>query len=133
MMTGLPLTRQGQCILLSVRVSTYSGVRASNNYGCWNEEPIELAFSIKGPVYQTAWFIILCITVLATLIYLYISLRERNLRKEKELLEEMVEERTAEVVTKSVELEEKNRDTTASIRYAERIQACHAPSGKLFQ
>ena len=107
-------------------------VRASNNYGYWNEKPVELSFSIKGPVYQTAWFIIICITLLVTAIYLYISLRERSLRKEKELLEEMVDERTAEVVTKSVELEERNRDTTASIRYAERIQAAMLPPENFF-
>lgn len=107
-------------------------VKASNNYGYWNEEPVELAFSIKGPVYQTAWFLILCITALLSAIYIFISLRERTLRKEKELLEQKVDERTAEVVTKSIELEERNRDTTASIRYAERIQAAMLPPENFF-
>ncbi|MDZ7635696.1 MAG: triple tyrosine motif-containing protein [Bacteroidales bacterium] len=107
-------------------------VRASNNYGYWNEEPVELSFSISGPIYQTAWFMILCITALVALIYLYISLRERNLRREKEHLEKKVEERTAEVVAKSIELEEKSRDTTASIRYAERIQAAMLPPENFF-
>ena len=36
------------------------------------------------------------------------------------------------MVTKSVELEEKNRDTTASIRYAERIQAAMLPPENFF-
>jgi serine phosphatase RsbU (regulator of sigma subunit) len=63
---------------------------------------------------------------------MYISLRERNLRREKVLLEKKVEERTAEVVTKSIELEEKSRDTTASIRYAERIQAAMLPPENFF-
>ncbi len=107
-------------------------VRASNNYGYWNEAPVELSFSIRGPVYQTPWFILLCITALVAVIYLYISLRERNLRMEKELLEKKVEERTAEVVTKSIELEERSRDTTASIRYAERIQAAMLPPENFF-
>jgi len=107
-------------------------VRASNNYGFWNEAPVEISFSIRGPVYQTPWFILLCITALVAAIYLYISLRERNLRMEKELLEKMVEERTEEVVTKSIELEERSRDTTASIRYAERIQAAMLPPENFF-
>ncbi|MCK7500665.1 MAG: hypothetical protein MZW92_68470 [Comamonadaceae bacterium] len=58
--------------------------------------------------------------------------RERNLLREKEVLEEKVEERTAEVVTKSLELEEKNRDITASIRYAERIQRAMLPPENYF-
>ncbi len=107
-------------------------VRASNNYGYWNEEPVELSFSISGPIYQTPWFILLCITALVAVIYMYVSLRERNLRREKEHLEQKVEERTAEVVTKSIELEERSRDTTASIRYAERIQAAMLPPENFF-
>ena len=107
-------------------------VRASNNYGYWNEVPAKLSFSIRGPVYMTSWFIILCITALVAGIYLFISLRERTLRREKEHLEQKVEERTAEVVSKSLELEEKNRDTTASIRYAERIQAAMLPPENFF-
>ncbi len=107
-------------------------VRASNNYGYWNEVPARLSFSIRGPVYMTSWFIVLCITVLVAGIYLFISLRERTLRREKEHLEQKVEERTAEVVSKSLELEERNRDTTASIRYAERIQAAMLPPENFF-
>ena len=43
------------------------------------------------------------------------------------VLEQKVKERTAEVVQKSMEIEEKNRDITASIRYAERIQRAMLP------
>jgi len=70
--------------------------------------------------------------VLAAGIYLFITIRERTLRREKEYLEAKVEERTAEVVSKSLELEEKSRDTTASIRYAERIQAAMMPPENYF-
>ncbi len=59
-------------------------------------------------------------------------MRERNLRLEKKILEQKVVERTAEVVQKSVEIEEKNRDITASIRYAERIQRAMLPSEDTF-
>ena len=107
-------------------------VRASNNYGYWNENPVELNFSITTPFYKTSWFIFFCILLFAGVIYTYIRLRERNLLREKENLEEKVEERTAEVVTKSIELEEKNRDITASIRYAERIQAAMLPPENFF-
>ena len=107
-------------------------VRASNNYGYWNEKPIEIGFTIKPAFYLSPYFIILCISALIGGIYLYIRRRERKLLIEKEVLEEKVEERTAEVVSKSIELEEKNRDITASIRYAERIQAAMLPPENYF-
>ncbi len=126
-------TDQNRAIYSSLSPGRYVfKVRASNNNGFWNEEPARLSFSIRGPVYQTSWFIISGVILLAVLIYLLISLRERTLRREKELLEQMVDERTAEMVSKSDELEERDRDTTASIRYAERIQAAMLPPENFF-
>jgi serine phosphatase RsbU (regulator of sigma subunit) len=63
----------------------------------------------------------------------YIKIREKNLIKEKLILEQKVEERTAEVVQKSLIIEEKNRDITASIRYAERIQRAMLPREDTFR
>lgn len=102
-------------------------VLASNSYGYWNEDPVEYSFIIKPPFYRTSWFIISCLIVAAVAIILYIQIRERNLIREKKILEQKVAERTAEVVQKSMEIEEKNRDITASIRYAERIQRAMLP------
>jgi serine phosphatase RsbU (regulator of sigma subunit) len=62
----------------------------------------------------------------------YIKIREQKLINEKKILEAKVEERTAEVVQKSMEIEEKNRDITASIRYAERIQRAMLPREDTF-
>lgn len=107
-------------------------VRASNNYGYWNEKPVELSFVITPPFYKTSWFILLTILFLSGSIYVYINLRERKLVREKQILEEKIEERTAEVVAKSMELEEKNKDITASIRYAERIQRAMLPPENYF-
>jgi len=107
-------------------------VMASNSYGYWNEEPFEYAFTIKPPFYQTPWFIITSIILAAIAVMAYIKIREKNLIREKKILEAKVVERTAEVVQKSMEIEEKNRDITASIRYAERIQRAMLPSEDSF-
>jgi serine phosphatase RsbU (regulator of sigma subunit) len=107
-------------------------IMASNNYGYWNEEPVEYTFTIKPPFWQTTWFIVSCILLAAFIIVSWVKIRERNLIQEKKILEEKVEERTAEVVQKSLEIEEKNRDITASIRYAERIQRAMLPSDDTF-
>jgi ligand-binding sensor domain-containing protein/serine phosphatase RsbU (regulator of sigma subunit) len=108
-------------------------VMASNSYGYWNEEPLEYSFVIKPPFYQTPWFISLCLIIAAIGVILYIKIRERNLILEKKILEQKVAERTAEVVQKSMEIEEKNRDITASIRYAERIQRAMLPRNDMFK
>lgn len=102
-------------------------IKASNSYGYWNENPIEFPFIIKPPFWKTPWFIAICIILAAIGIMSYIKIREQNLIKEKRILEQKVAERTAEVVQKSMEIEEKNRDITASIRYAERIQRAMLP------
>ncbi len=74
-----------------------------------------------------------CLILAAIGIISYIKIRERNLIREKKILEAKVEERTAEVVQKSMEIEEKNRDITASIRYAERIQRAMLPREDTFK
>jgi ligand-binding sensor domain-containing protein/serine phosphatase RsbU (regulator of sigma subunit) len=102
-------------------------IKASNSYGYWNENPIEFPFIIKPPFWKTPWFIAICIILASIGIMSYIKIREQNLIKEKRILEQKVAERTAEVVQKSMEIEEKNRDITASIRYAERIQRAMLP------
>jgi ligand-binding sensor domain-containing protein/serine phosphatase RsbU (regulator of sigma subunit) len=107
-------------------------VIARNSQGIWNSKPVSYHFVIKPPFYQTWWFVILVIVLLVIFIVTYVKIRERNLVREKEILEEKVEERTAEVVMKSMEIEEKNRDITASIRYAERIQLAMLPREDTF-
>jgi serine phosphatase RsbU (regulator of sigma subunit) len=107
-------------------------VKASNSYGYWNQTPVEYSFVIRPPFYKTPWFISLCLVLVVIAIMLYIKIREQKLINEKKILEAKVEERTAEVVQKSMEIEEKNRDITASIRYAERIQRAMLPREDTF-
>ena len=126
-------TNQTSAMYSSLSPGKYTfKVKASNSDGYWNEQPVELNFTITPPFYRRPWFIIACILIMATSIYLLIKGREHKLIREKEILEEKVEERTTEVVSKSIELQEKNRDITASIRYAERIQRAMLPPENYF-
>jgi serine phosphatase RsbU (regulator of sigma subunit) len=128
-----PATEQKLSIYSALRPGHYTfRVKASNNYGFWNDKPVEFPFIIKPPYYLSPWFITTCFAVLLLTVITYIKLRERKLINEKKILEAKVEERTAEVVQKSIELEEKNRDITASIRYAERIQRAMLPMENIF-
>ena len=128
------LTDQTSVSYPPLRPGKYTfNVIACNSQGIWNSKPVSFHFIIRPPFYSTWWFILSVSVVLIIAVIIYIKLREQNLRKEKIILEEKVEERTAEVVQKSKEIEEKNRDIMASIRYAERIQRAMLPRENTFQ
>ena len=123
-----PITDQTSAIYSSLAPERYTfKVKARNSDGIWNSEPITYSFVIRPPFYKTWWFILSVIAVGVIGIIVFIKVRERNLIKEKKILEEKVAERTAEVVQKSMELEKKNKDITDSIRYAKRIQTAVLP------
>ena len=128
-----PVTDQTSAIYSALPPGKYTFmVIASNSQGVWNSTPVTFHFIIKPPFYLTWWFILTSLILIVIIIVSYIQVREKNLIKEKIILEEKVRERTAEVVQKSMEIEEKNRDITASIRYAERIQRAMLPREDTF-
>lgn len=69
----------------------------------------EYHFSIKPPFYQTIWFYLLVIAILIAAIAFFIRVRERNLIKEKEILEQKVKERTKTIEEQKNSIE-KQRD-----------------------
>ena len=102
-------------------------VKARNSDGIWNQEPVSYAFQIKPPFYATWWFILSCVILGALGIITYIKMRTRKLRRENQILEERVRDRTATVVAQKEELAQKNKDITDSIQYAKRIQVAILP------
>ncbi|GAB4252112.1 MAG: hypothetical protein Kow0079_06640 [Vicingaceae bacterium] len=108
-------------------------LKASNNFKVWNKSPIEIKFEILPPFYLRAWFITTCVIIILIAIALFIKIRERNLQREKKVLEEKVNERTEELVNKSNELAKKNKDIIDSINYAKKIQDAILPSDEFFQ
>jgi ligand-binding sensor domain-containing protein/serine phosphatase RsbU (regulator of sigma subunit) len=102
-------------------------VIAKNAVGTWNSKPIEYEFQILAPFYQRAWFIVTAAIILITGIITFIKIRERNLIREKRILESKVKERTLALSEANEELEHKNKDITDSIRYAKRIQFAILP------
>lgn len=73
-------------------------VKASNNDGVWNSNPVSFNFIIKPPFWKTIWFYLLLIALLGASIFTYVKLRIRNLVNDKKKLESKVKARTAEVV-----------------------------------
>lgn len=99
---------------------------ACNSSGVCGEE-ISIKLVINPPYWKTWWFYLIVFSAVAGGLFTYIKLRERKLLQEKKILEDKVNERTAEVVEKNKELDEINKDITASIRYAKRIQDAILP------
>ena len=129
-------------------------VKAKNIYEIESEEAI-YHFTILPPWYWTAWAIAGYVILFILLIWGIVQLSVWRLRKQKEYLEEVVEERTTEIRMKNTELEQqkeeilaqsdelaaqrdklsetneqladKNKNITASITYAKRIQEAMLP------
>ncbi|MEW6470333.1 MAG: two-component regulator propeller domain-containing protein, partial [Bacteroidota bacterium] len=107
-------------------------VRSISSFGLVSHTaPVRLV--ILPPFWKTNWFYALCILASAGLIYGYIRYRERVLQKEKNKLERIVTERTAEVVMQKEIIEQKNKEMTDSIHYARTIQEAILPPKELFE
>jgi serine phosphatase RsbU (regulator of sigma subunit) len=102
-------------------------VRATNNDRVLCKEPASIRIIIKPPFWKTIWFYTLCILLIIVMIYLYIKNREKKLIKEKQILEEKVEERTTELKEEKFKVELAHKDIKDSINYAKRIQEAILP------
>jgi len=109
-------------------------VKARNIYG---EETLvtSFVFEIFPPWYRTSIAYIVYGLLGLFCVYLVVKYYTRKLEADKKRLEQIVKERTAEVVRqkdeivdKNLEIEKKNKDITDSIRYAQRIQTAVLPN-----
>jgi signal transduction histidine kinase len=55
-------------------------VQAANNDGLWNKAGAELSFKVRPPFYRTAWFLLLALAAIASLVVLLYRLRLRRLQ-----------------------------------------------------
>ena len=128
-----PLTQQTFATYSPLPPGKYTfKVKASNNNDIWNKTPVTYSFEITPPLWQRTWFVLSCVILVFVLVVTFIKYREKQLLKEKQLLEVKVKERTEEVVQKSAEIEQKNKDIIDSITYAKRIQDSILPSDEAF-
>jgi len=96
-------------------------VKAMDSAGNWSKE-FSYLFTIRPPWWQTWWFRLLIVLIVVGSVWYYINRREMKLIAAKQKLEKTVDERTAEVVEQKYLIEEKHKEITDSINYAERIQ-----------
>ncbi|GAB4015066.1 sensor histidine kinase [Spirosoma migulaei] len=80
-------------------------VKAANADGVWNEKGTSIQVTIRPPWWQTWWAYCFYALVLASILRAYIAYRSRALRRENQLLEEKVAQRTNEVQQQKEEIE----------------------------
>jgi serine phosphatase RsbU (regulator of sigma subunit)/streptogramin lyase len=97
-------------------------VMASNNEGFWSGPGASIRIIISPPFWKTKWFYTLCGLAVLLSVWGYIRWRERQLRKEKEVLESKVAERTFELHKEKEKVSAAHKDIKDSINYAKRIQ-----------
>jgi len=132
------------------RVATYTNldpgtyvfkVIGANCDGVWNKEGISIVVVIEPPIWATWWFRFTVILVFITSAVTWYRMRINKVEKQKKLLEQQVNERTAEVEKQKKELESqknaleeqnekielRNSQIRSSIRYAQTIQQAILP------
>ena len=114
-------------------------VKARNKYGIVGEMAV-FRFIIKPPFWQTKLFMISSSIFIIFIIIVVVRLRVRNLINEKIKLENIIEERTREVVEQKDEIARQRdvvtyqkKEITDSIHYAERIQQAVLPEEKILK
>jgi ligand-binding sensor domain-containing protein/serine phosphatase RsbU (regulator of sigma subunit) len=121
------LRNQDEIVYPNLQPGNYTFHLYSCNTSDVCSDELVYTITITPPYWKTWWFYLIIVTVIVSGLFTYIKVRERALQEEKRKLEAMVNERTAEVVEKNKELDEINKDITASIRYAKRIQDAILP------
>jgi serine phosphatase RsbU (regulator of sigma subunit) len=100
-------------------------VRAKDIWGNISE-PKLVRFTIEASFTQTVFFYVLIIVAGIIVIIGIIRFRERQLKKDKRILETRVKERTAQI-------EDQKQEITSSIEYASRIQMAMLPENNHFR
>ncbi len=73
-------------------------IRGSNNQGEWSKQELSIPIIILPAFWQTKWFIVLVLLLVGGSIYSMYKLRIERVRKEKNLLQNLVDARTADIM-----------------------------------
>jgi ligand-binding sensor domain-containing protein/serine phosphatase RsbU (regulator of sigma subunit) len=104
---------------------------ASSGDGAVTEKPLTLNIIIKKPLWENWWFYAVATLLFIILFFIYTKRREYQLKVEKRILEEKVQERTQEIMQQRDVIDQKNADITSSITYASNIQNAILPPADL--
>ncbi len=83
-------------------------VLGTNNDGVWSSTPTEIKIRVIPPFYKNALFRFIFISAALICIFYIMRWRERTLSRDNERLEKAIEERTAIIAAKNIEINEQN-------------------------
>jgi ligand-binding sensor domain-containing protein/signal transduction histidine kinase len=83
-------------------------VKGTNNDGVWNTEGVNMRITIQPPWWSSIYAYLAYVILIIIMILIFVKVRERNLIREKRVLEEGITARTAEIAQQKDELEELN-------------------------
>ncbi|MBN2747663.1 MAG: transporter substrate-binding domain-containing protein [Bacteroidales bacterium] len=106
--------------------------RAKGEDDIWSESKT-YKFKIKKAFWNTWFFRIAVVTSFILIVILIYRWRMSRIKRQKQQLEKLVQERTEDLVEANKLVTAKNEEITASIHYAERIQQSLLPKEELFR
>lgn len=95
-------------------------VKSRNLFGNISQED-KVSFQVLAPWYATIWAIVIYFLLAAAIIYLIVIIRNRQLVKEKRILEQRISDRTAEVVQQKEEIESQSAELANKNEELEKI------------
>lgn len=96
-------------------------VIACNNDGLWNKEGNELKFTVEPHFYQTVWFYAIILIFVAGIFFIFYHIRIIHLKRKQKRLEELIQERTSEVVEKNEELKQQKEEIQIQAEELEKL------------
>ena len=127
-----PLVKENKAFYTNLNNDNYIfKVKAVGLSGNWSEV-FEYPFIIRSPWYKTMWAYMLYIIAFITIVMGFNKVRTRQLKLKQIELENIVAQRTTEIVEQKNLIEEKQKEIVDSINYAKRIQSAMLASDQLF-
>lgn len=119
-------------------------LKSSNSEGVWSKNEVSLQIIIDYPFWQNWWFVAVVIVFLSGVSFFISEMKERSYKKDKQLLEKTVAERTAELLAQSEEIitqrdtlqrqhneiERYNTQLSESLEFAKHLQDSHMQSSE---
>jgi len=124
-------TNQGNIQLSNLREGDYELLMVAKNIHDELGNEISLSFKILPPWYRSLWAYALYTLSSIILVFFIIQYNIRRLKVQNRRLEEIVRQRTKEVVEQKEHIENILEDIRSSINYAQRIQQALLPSHDL--
>jgi signal transduction histidine kinase/ligand-binding sensor domain-containing protein/ActR/RegA family two-component response regulator len=89
-------------------------VQAANSEGVWNETGKSIAVVVLPPWWQTWWATLLAIILVATAVFLTVRIRTNKSNQQRAILEQRVQERTADLLMAKVQAESAMRQAESA-------------------